>query len=115
MMSFIDQDGMEVGARVRANLRRDIAITIGTCDSNTSSITGPINIACFMPPHTTQINESYWWEILIERSDPRVNVEFLVVGVKGTTSLEPSPSTDWNSSRSLTSRSRSSRRSPTRR
>ena len=82
MMSFIDQDGMEVGARVRANLRRDIAITIGTCDSNTSSITGPINIACFMPPHTTQINESYWWEILIERSDPRVNVEFLVVGVR---------------------------------
>jgi hypothetical protein len=45
MMSFIDQDGMEVGARVRANLRRarlgtNIAITIGTCDSNTSSITG---------------------------------------------------------------------------
>jgi len=82
MMSFIDQDGMEVGARVRANLRRDIAITIGTCDSNTSSITGPINIACFMPPHTTQINESYWWEILIDRSDPRVNVEFLMVGMR---------------------------------
>jgi hypothetical protein len=87
MMSFIDQDGMEVGARVRANLRRarlgtNIAITIGTCDSNTSSITGPTNIACFMPPHTTQINESYWWEILIERSDPRVNVEFLMVGMR---------------------------------
>jgi len=87
MMSFIDQDGMEVGARVRAHLRRarlgtNIAITIGTCDSNTSSITGPTNIACFMPPYTTQINESYWWEILIDRSDPRVNVEFLMVGMR---------------------------------
>jgi hypothetical protein len=87
MMSFIDQDGMEVAARVRANLRRarlatNIAITIGTCDSNTSSITGPTNIACFMPPYTTQINESYWWEILIDRSDPRVNVEFLMVGMR---------------------------------
>jgi hypothetical protein len=87
MMSFIDQDGMEVGARVRANLRfaklgTNIAITIGTCDSNTSSITGPTNIACFMTPHTTKINESYWWEILIDRSDPRVNVEFLMVGMR---------------------------------
>ncbi len=87
MMSFIDQDGMEVGARVRATLRRarlgtNIAITIGTCDSNTSSITGPSNIACFMPPYTAQINESYWWEILIDRSDPRVNVEFLMVGMR---------------------------------
>jgi len=87
MMSFIDQDGMEVGARVRAILRRaklgtNIAITIGTCDSNTSSITGPTNIACFMAPYTTQINESYWWEVLIDRSDPRVNVEFLMVGMR---------------------------------
>ena len=87
MMSFIDQDGMEVGARVRANLRRaklgtNIAITIGTCDSNNSSITGPTNIACFMPPYTAQINESYWWEILIDRSDPSVNVEFLMVGMR---------------------------------
>src|SRR5206468_4534245 len=61
---------------------RNIAITIGTCDSNTSNITGPTNIACFMPPHTATINESYWWEILIDRSDPRVNVEFLMVGMR---------------------------------
>jgi len=86
-MSFIDQDGMEVGARVRANLRRagqgtNIAITIGTCDSNTSSIsTRPTSIVCFMPPHKAQANESYWWEILIDRSDPRVNVEFLQVAM----------------------------------
>jgi hypothetical protein len=84
ILSFIDQDGMEVGARVRANLRRagqgtNIAITIGTCDSNTSSITGPTSIVCFMPPHRPQLNEAYWWEILIDRSDPRVNVEFLIV------------------------------------
>jgi hypothetical protein len=83
MMSFIDQDGMEVGARVRANLRfARLGTNIGTCDSNTSNITGPTNIACFMPPHTATINESYWWEILIDRSDPRVNVEFLMVGMR---------------------------------
>jgi hypothetical protein len=87
MMSFIDQDGMEVGTRVRAILRRaqlgsNVAITIGTCDSNTSSITGPSNRACFMPAYTTQINESYWWEILIDRSVPNLNVEFLMVGMR---------------------------------
>src|SRR5262249_32839443 len=31
-----------------------------------------------MTPHRTKINESYWWEILIDRNDPRVNVEFLM-------------------------------------
>ena len=66
----------------RARLGTNIAVTIGTCDSNTSSITGPTNIACFMPPYKTQINESYWWEILIDCSDPRVNVEFLMVGMR---------------------------------
>jgi hypothetical protein len=87
MLSVIDQDGMEVGARVRANLRRaalgsNVAITIGTCDSNTSTLTGPHNMACFMPSYTAKINESYWWEILIERTDPRLNVEFLAVGMR---------------------------------
>jgi hypothetical protein len=87
MLSVIDQDGMEVGARVRANLRRaalgsNVAISIGTCDSNTSSITGPHNMACFLPSYTTKINESYWWEVLIERTNPRVNVELLSVGMR---------------------------------
>jgi hypothetical protein len=87
MLSVIDQDGMEVGARVRANLRRaslgsNVAVTIGTCDSNTSTITGPHNMACFLPSYTAKINESYWWEIVIERTDPRLNVEFLAVGMR---------------------------------
>ena len=87
MLSVIDQDGMEVGARVRANLRRaplgsNVAVTIGTCDSNTSTLTGPHNMACFLPSYTAKINESYWWEILIERTDPRLNVEFLAVGMR---------------------------------
>jgi hypothetical protein len=87
MLSVIDQDGMEVGARVRAHLRRaalstNVAITIGTCDSNTSNLTGPHNIACFLPSYTVKINESYWWEIVIERTDPRINVEFLSVGMR---------------------------------
>jgi hypothetical protein len=87
MLSVIDQDGMEAGARVRAHLRRaalgsNVAITIGTCDSNTSSLTGPHNIACFLPSYTLKINESYWWEVVIERTNPRVNVEFLAVGMR---------------------------------
>jgi hypothetical protein len=86
-LSVIDQDGMEVGARVRAHLRRaalgsNVAITIGTCDSNTSNITGPHNMAGFGPSHTLKINESYWWEIVIERTNPRVNIEFLAVGMR---------------------------------
>jgi hypothetical protein len=87
MLSTIDQDGMEAGARVRANLRRaalgsNAWIPIGTCDSNTSSITGPKNMACFLPAYTAKINESYWWEVVIERANPRVNVEFLSVGMR---------------------------------
>jgi hypothetical protein len=87
MLSVIDQDGMEAGARVRAHLRRaalgsNVAITIGTCDSNTSSLTGPHNMACFLPSYTLKINESYWWEVVIERTNPRVNVEFLAVGMR---------------------------------
>jgi hypothetical protein len=86
-LSIIDDDGMEVGARVRAHLRRaslasNVAITIGTCDSNTSSFPGPHNMACFGPSHRLKINESYWWEIVIERTNPRVNVEFLSVGMR---------------------------------
>jgi hypothetical protein len=87
MLSVIDQDGMEVGARVRAHLRHaalgsNAAISIGTCDSNTSSITGPHNIACFLPSYTININESYWWEVVIERTNSLVNVEFLSVGMR---------------------------------
>jgi hypothetical protein len=86
-LSVIDQDGMEVGARVRATFRHaalgsNVAITNGTCDSNTSSIAGPHNIACFFPSYTIKINESYWWDIEIERTDPKVNVEFLGVGMR---------------------------------
>jgi hypothetical protein len=86
-LSVIDDDGMEVGARVRAFLRRagigsNVAITIGTCDSNTSNFPGPHNMGCFGPSYTTKINESYWWEVLIERTNPRVNVEFLSVGMR---------------------------------
>jgi hypothetical protein len=85
-LSVIDQDGMEAGARVRAHFRRaalgtNVAITIGTCDSNTSSFTGPHNMFCFLPSYTTKL-ESYWWEVVIERTNSRVNVEFLGVGMR---------------------------------
>ena len=62
MLSVIEQDGMEVGARVRANLRRaplgsNVAVTIGTCNSNTSTLTGPHNMACFLPSYTAKMDE----------------------------------------------------------
>jgi hypothetical protein len=90
-MSVIDGDGMNTGARVRAFLRHagigtNIAITDATCDSNTSNTTGPQNMACFFHPETIQINVFYWWDILIERTDPRGNVEFLGVGLRGAAS-----------------------------
>ena len=74
-LNVIDQDSMEAGARVRATFRHaalgtNVAIDNGTCDSNTSSITGPHNIACFLPSYEIKINESYWWDVEIERTDP---------------------------------------------
>jgi hypothetical protein len=39
-------------------------------------------MACFLPSYTTKINESYWWEVLIERTNRGVNVEFLSVGMR---------------------------------
>ena len=61
-MSVIDADGMEAGTRIRAVFRRaaigfNVAITGATCDSNTSSLTGPHNLACFFSAYTIKINE----------------------------------------------------------
>jgi hypothetical protein len=86
-LSVIDDDGMEVGARVRATFRHaalgsNIAVSHGTCDSNTSSFPGPHNLSCTFPPYTIKVNESYWWDVLIERTNPRVNVEFLSIGMR---------------------------------
>ena len=87
-MSVIDGDGMNTGARVRAFLRHagigtNVAVTDATCDSNTSNTTGPQNMACFFHSEPIKINVFYWWDILIERTDPKVNVEFLGVGIRG--------------------------------
>ncbi len=85
-MTFIDSDGMGIGARVRANLRRaregtNIAETIGTCDSNTSNKTGPQLLTCDFRDTSTAGHYAYWTEVIIERFDPRVEVEFLGTGV----------------------------------
>jgi hypothetical protein len=90
-MSVIDGDGMNTGARVRAFFRHagigtNVAVTDATCDSNTSNTTGPQNMACFFHSETININVFYWWDILIERTDPKVNVEFLGVGMRGAAS-----------------------------
>lgn len=90
-MSVIDGDGMNTGARVRAFLRHagigtNVAITDATCNSNTSNTTGPQNMACFFHSEPIKINVFYWWDVLIERTDPKVNVEFLGVGIRGAAS-----------------------------
>jgi hypothetical protein len=87
MLSFMDGDGIAEGARVQAIFRHaalgsNVAITNGVCDSNTSTLTGPTNIACFFPEDTIKINVWYWWDIEIQRTNPEVNVEFLGVGMR---------------------------------
>jgi hypothetical protein len=87
-LNVIDDDGVETGARIRATFRHaalasNVAVTAGTCDSNTSSFPGPHNVSCSFPAYTIKINESYWWDVLIERTNPRVNVELLTIGMRG--------------------------------
>jgi hypothetical protein len=86
-LNVIDGDGTAGSARVTATFRHaalasNVAITNGTCDSNTSSFPGPHNVSCTFPAYTIKINESYWWDVSIERANPRVNVEFLGVGMR---------------------------------
>ena len=82
VMSLIDQDGMEAGGRIRASLHRavmgtNVSIEIGTCDSNTSNTTTPHEILCPVNAYKIRSNEWYWWDVKIERTTPRVTVEFL--------------------------------------
>ena len=86
-MSVIDQDGMEAGGRIRARLHRavkgtNVWIEIGTCDSNTSDTTTPHKILCsLVDGYKIKANEWYWWDVEIERTTPRVNVEFLGISL----------------------------------
>ena len=86
-LNVIDDDGMATGARVTATFRHaglasNVAVTIGTCDSDKSSFPGPHNVSCTFPAYTLKINETYWWDVTIERTNPRVNVEFLSIGMR---------------------------------
>lgn len=86
-LNVIDDDGMATGAHVTATFRHaalasNIAVTNGTCDSNSSSFPGPHNVSCTFAAYTIKINESYWWDVTIERTNPKVNVEFLGVGMR---------------------------------
>jgi len=86
-LNVIDDDGMATGARVTATFRHaglasNVAVTVSTCDSNKSSFPGPHNVSCSFPAYTLKINESYWWDVTIERTNPRVNVEFLSIGMR---------------------------------
>jgi hypothetical protein len=39
-------------------------------------------MACWLPEYTLKINEFYWWDVEIVRTNPRVNVELLGVGMR---------------------------------
>jgi hypothetical protein len=86
-LNVIDDDGMKNGARVTATFRHsglasNVAVTNGTCDSDQSSFPGPHNVSCTFAAYMLKINESYWWDVSIERTDPRVNVELLSIGMR---------------------------------
>jgi hypothetical protein len=85
-LSVIDQDGGGADGHIRASLRRavkgtNVWIEVGSCDSNTSNKTGPQMILCPIDGYRIKGNEWYWWDVLIERSSERVNVEFLGVSL----------------------------------
>jgi hypothetical protein len=89
MLSFIDGDGTAEAVRVQAIFREatlgtNIAVTDSICNSNanTSNITGPTNMACFASEVIIKINTLYWWDVEIQRTDPKFNVEFLGVGMR---------------------------------
>lgn len=83
-LSVIDTDGMNINARVRVNLRfanrgSNVSVTVGTCDSNISNNTGPQALSCPIPVHVMQFGRFYWYEVLMDRFSPGVDVEFLGV------------------------------------
>lgn len=86
-MSVIDEDGGGTDGHVRASLRRAVKgtnawIEIGSCDSNSSTKTTPHQIFCPLEGgHKLRSNDWYWWDVVIERTSPRVNVEFLGISL----------------------------------
>jgi hypothetical protein len=87
VMSVIDADGGGTDGHVRASLRRAVKgtnawIEIGSCDSNSSTKTTPHQIFCPLESgHKLSSNDWYWWDVVIERTSPRVNVEFLGISL----------------------------------
>jgi hypothetical protein len=96
LLSYIDPDGVGTEAHVVASLRfalsgSNAGITIGSCDSNsnTANVTGPAEVRCLFPRHDVRA-AYYWWEIVMERTNPALNVEFL-----GSTYLITSGNMPW--------------------
>jgi hypothetical protein len=85
-LSVIDEDGGGTEGHVHASLRRAVKgtnawIEIGSCDSNSLTKTTPHQIPCFFDGYKLKGYEWYWWDIVIERTSPRVNVEFLGISL----------------------------------
>lgn len=82
-MSYTDGDGMNTTGRVRAalwyaNEGSNISTMIGTCDSDTSTVTGPHLLSCSLPAvHNVTDQRFYWWVITLDRSTTSTYVEFL--------------------------------------
>jgi hypothetical protein len=87
LLSFIDPDGIGTEAHVVASLRgaaigSNAGITYLRCDSNDNGLNqiGPAKHLClfdFFDPH--KLRPFNWWEVIIERTNPTLNVEFLGV------------------------------------
>ena len=89
-LGIVDQDGTGAEARVRTLIF--VSAKIGTnvsiadrgnpqFNSNTANIHRAAHQLCQIRPHyKTRGDEWYWWDIVIERTNPQVNVEFLGVG-----------------------------------
>jgi hypothetical protein len=83
-MSYKDTDGMSAQARIRATLRHvsdgsNASSAICTVNSNTSTATGNNTLTCNHFDFTLFTFESFFFEILIERTSSVQDPEFLAV------------------------------------
>ena len=85
-LSVNDGDGGGADGHIRASLRRavkgtNVWIEIGSCDSNQSTKTTPQLIWCPIDGYKITGKEWYLWDVSIERTTERVNVEFLGISL----------------------------------
>ena len=87
VISYRDSDGTGTAARVRATLNHvtdgsNASVAVCTADSNTNSSFGYTTTTCgLFPALVPQTNESWYFEILIDRTVTSVDPEVLAVSI----------------------------------